>query len=220
MDQIFPSLRKDFQNISKENPNFSKLFQGNSKHIPWRFPAKSTGWRRRRAISAFSKLPRLNSPQLGRRSTSDRPPRSTRKPAPKFNCKLPSFPFFRKDNVAAVGRATRTISRSGERLSATSAKAPRRPRARSIGAKAVTSPNWPLSKRPPQFAVDLLIAKIPIWAVKGARSAPPAAVETLDSPFQSEKGLVKRSTANCGGRGGRRAASQRECAFPDFARRT
>ena len=40
-------------------------------------------------------------------------------------------------------------------------------------------------------------------AVKGAPcGAPPAAVETLDSPFQSERFLSKRSTANCGGRDG------------------
>jgi hypothetical protein len=61
------------------------------------------------------------------RSRSDHPPRSTRKPSPKFNGKLPPFLFFRKENVAAVRWAARTILRSGERLSATSAKAPRRP---------------------------------------------------------------------------------------------
>jgi hypothetical protein len=55
------------------------------------------------------------------------------------------------------------------------------------------------------------------WAVKGApiarrktgvfrrpMRAPPAAVETLDSPFQSEKVSSKRLTANGGGWGTRR----------------
>ena len=60
--------------------------------------------------------------------------------------------------------------------------------------------------RPPQFAVGLLAAKIPIEtgrqgrALKGVegpasldamRRAPPAAVEILDGPFQLEKGSIQ-----------------------------
>ena len=48
---------------------------------------------------------------------------------------------------------------------------------------------WFEPERPPQFTVDLLEENLfrLKWAVKGAPfGAPPAAVETLDSPFQSE----------------------------------
>ncbi len=54
--QNFPHFSKQIPSFSKENPNFSKLFPRNSKHFPWRFPTKSTGWRRRPAISPFSSL--------------------------------------------------------------------------------------------------------------------------------------------------------------------
>lgn len=50
----------------------------------------------------------------------------------------------------------------------------------------------------------------PTWRETAIQTIRHPAVEKLDSLLQSEKTNVKRSNANCGGRGGRRAALRRE----------
>jgi len=49
------------------------------------------------------------------------------------------------------------------------------------------------AEKPPQSAVDLLDAQIPTEMGRQGRafSAPPAAVGTLDNPFQSEKVILQ-----------------------------
>jgi len=138
LDQTSPSLSKENPSFSKEIPNFSKLFPRNSKDIPWRFLAKSRGWRRRRPISRFSMPPRQNCPRVAAAPGE----RRRREPPPKFH----SYHDFGFSGRECHGGPAGARSGAGGRIT-----------------ELTVSCRWgALSERPPQFAVDLLMAKIPI----------------------------------------------------------
>ncbi len=86
-----PNFSKLFQGKSKLFQAFSKLFPSNSKHFPWRFPTKSTGWRRRRPISRFFEASAPEWPS--RRDRARRTPPARALAEVSF---LSRFPFFRK----------------------------------------------------------------------------------------------------------------------------
>jgi hypothetical protein len=184
-----PSFCTLFQASSKLFQGKSKLFQAFSKEFQTFSLAvfnEIKGLAPPPPISPFSRPPRPNRPRVAA-APGDR---RRRRPSPKFH----SYHDFRFSGRKCRGDPA-------------GARPEGRPAQALDPCKGVASRDSP--QRPPQFAVDLLDAKIPIETgcqgrAQGAHRC--GGRSPLTAQFQSEKGLVKRSTANCGGWRGRRAA--------------